>query len=551
MKRISAAALTVLLLFLSACRVHENEKIPSDSEGSSVISESEEKTRETETAETAGSDETSENDETSAAETEESGTTEGSAEESSAETEAPSYGHLFASDTLCTDSDAYCALDDSGMIIIGRNEFERREPASITKVLTALIIAENYLPDNEVTVTEKDVTEGIDIMSSGVYPSLKPDEVFTVKELLMALILPSTNAAGNVLANYAAGSTEAFAGMMNEKAASLGLTHSHFSNPHGLHSEDHYTCAYDMAVILKAAMENPLTAEILGMSECVIPETAYSPARYEVMGHAMLNGNYDCPGVIGGKSGYTAYSGNTLVTAAERDGKRLYVCTMHSDEELSYADTANVISYACACLNGTVPDLMPIAHDAAVTDADETGVNLKFHIGNPAATARIVYWNMVQGPERAQEIRFNEPPEAIAYHLDMPEPATYVIQFFAGNADGKENVIGTSILNCGAVYEPGIVRWNGQDYVIGARGFLRINGIETADGCYYTNQDGAIGHGFVGGRFYAGEDGKIMTGWIEVNGERFYCQADGRIATGARIVDGVLHHFSETGAQID
>ena len=550
-KRILAVICLLTLVLVSACGKKEDPYMETES-NTETVSENETQEAGTTSEELTAGPETEPVSESEM--TEETDGSEAESTEQEVETvpQAEEMPKLYGSDSLATDSGSYCAVDETGTVVIGKNELMPKEPASITKVLTALVAVEMLPLDEKITIQEADVSQNLDIMSSGVYPSLKPGEELSVRDLLYALILPSTNAAGNVLADYMAGSIDGFAEMMNAKAASLGLTHSHFSNPHGLHAADHYTCAYDMAMILKAAMENPALAEILGATQYSIPETAYAPVRGAVMGHAMVNGSFPCEGVIGGKSGYTAFAGNTLVTAVERNGKRLYVCTMDSDEALSNYDTDNVIRYAYACLNGTEPMLHAIAHNAEVLGADETGMDLYFEVDNLADSARIVFWDMYQGTATAQEIHFSAPAHEVRYHLNLPYKGTFMLQFAATGKSGTESIIGTSLLYDGYIYDSGVTRWNGQDYVIGERGFLRNTAIETKDGdCYYANADGAIGRGFVGGRFYAGADGKLVSGWIEVEGNRYFCQADGRLATGALIIDGVLHHFADYGAMID
>ena len=138
----------------------------------------------------------------------ESGSTSESTESTSSgipkETEKKDFpipGRLFEEAGLVTDSDAFCVIDQNGNIVIAKNEAAAYAPASITKVLTALVVLEHASLEDKVTVREEDILS-VDIMSSGVYPSLKTGEVLTVEDLLYALILPSTNAAGAVLASF-------------------------------------------------------------------------------------------------------------------------------------------------------------------------------------------------------------------------------------------------------------------------------------------------------------------------------------------------------------
>ena len=164
---------------------------------------------------------------------------------------------------------------------------------------------------------------------------------------LYALLLKSANEVGNALAEHVAGSNAKFAEMMNAKAAALGCTNTHFTNPHGLNDSNHYTTPHDMALIARAAFQNDVVKTVASTRTYTLPATIKNPSGLTVtIGHKMLNPN-DAryyPGVIGGKTGYTSKAGNTLVTAVEKDGVRLIAVIMKS-KSTHYTDTKALFDY--------------------------------------------------------------------------------------------------------------------------------------------------------------------------------------------------------------
>lgn len=200
----------------------------------------------------------------------------------------------------------------SRRVLYGENEHARCYPASTTKVLTAYVVFKNLPLDHVVTVPR----QAVGIEGSSIY--LEEGEQATVEDLLFGLMLRSGNDAATALAIETAGSVEAFAALMNETAASLGAKESHFVNPHGLHDDEHYTTAYDLALITAAAYE-------LDDFKRIVSATL---RRIEVGGEvtAIANKNkllkmYD--GANGVKTGYTKKSGRCLVSGAMRDDMQL------------------------------------------------------------------------------------------------------------------------------------------------------------------------------------------------------------------------------------
>ena len=222
----------------------------------------------------------------------------------------------------------------SGTVLYGKNENMRRGMASTTKIMTALITLERIPTDTVVSVAP----EACGIEGSSVY--LTPGEQITVESLLYALMLQSANDAAEALAYAVAGSREAFVALMNEKALSLGLTDTHFENPHGLDGEHHYTTAYELALLAAHALKNDVFCEIVSTKRCEIP-LANGEATRLLINHNRLLREYD--DIIGVKTGYTRACGRTLVSAAERDGVRLVCVTL--DDGNDWADHRAMLDY--------------------------------------------------------------------------------------------------------------------------------------------------------------------------------------------------------------
>ena len=234
---------------------------------------------------------------------------------------------------------------DTGAVLYGKNIHESYYPASITKILTALVVIEHVDDLEEMVTFSSDAVYNVEAGSSNAH--LAPGDQLSVRNCLYALLLKSANESANALAEHVAGSREEFAKLMNEKAQSLGCTESNFANPSGLNDPNHYTTAYDMAKISQAAFENPTFVEIDSTSCYDLPATKNEPEGQTIYcGHKMLKHSagmyYD--GIIGGKTGYTTLAGNTLVTCAERDGMKL-ISVILNGHLTHYDDTKILLDF--------------------------------------------------------------------------------------------------------------------------------------------------------------------------------------------------------------
>jgi serine-type D-Ala-D-Ala carboxypeptidase (penicillin-binding protein 5/6) len=223
----------------------------------------------------------------------------------------------------------------TGEFLFVKNENATEYPASSTKILTALLVIEAGDLDKAVTV---------DLADTKVEPSnleLKPGEQYTRRQLIYGLLLKSANDVAMALARDNAGSVEAFAEKMNRRAEELGATNSHFANPHGLHEPDHYTTARDLALIARAAMEQPFFRQVVS----TIYYTWKSPKGtvYQLRNHNRLLRHF--AGCNGLKTGYTRAAQQVLVSSALRDGHEVISVVLHTDKPGIWEDSKALLTY--------------------------------------------------------------------------------------------------------------------------------------------------------------------------------------------------------------
>ena len=234
---------------------------------------------------------------------------------------------------------------DTGAFLYSKNCDRKLYPASITKILTCLLVLENA--DLDAVMTCSPIVYELDENASNT--GLSEGEQMSIRDALYTLMLESANDTANALAEYVGGSLEGFAQMMNEKAASLGCTGTHFSNPSGLSADDHYTTAHDMALIAQAAYSNEAFRTLCSTVEYQVePTNMYEETRYLSNHHQMLkmDTDYYTSWCTGGKTGFTQMAWNTLVTYGERDGMRLVCVLLHGNgANQNYLETIDLLNY--------------------------------------------------------------------------------------------------------------------------------------------------------------------------------------------------------------
>ncbi len=221
--------------------------------------------------------------------------------------------------------------DSCGEVLFAKDPHRRLPPASITKIVTAIIAVETTQPDDIVNVNVDNFFAG-----DGTVMGLQTGMQMSMRDLLYGLLLPSGNDAAIAIARYVAGDVPSFVERMNAKVRELGLQDTNFTNPHGLDAAGHYSSAYDMAMIGRYAMKDPLIAEI-------VKTPSYTP-NWD--GGELWNGNlllWQYPGADGIKTGWTDNAGQTMVATAQRDGRRLIVAIMDSQDR--YTDAEQLLDW--------------------------------------------------------------------------------------------------------------------------------------------------------------------------------------------------------------
>lgn len=233
----------------------------------------------------------------------------------------------------------------SGTFLVGENERDRLSPASITKVMTALLAMENLKLTDTITITS-DMFETIpnDYTRLG----LVEGEIITVEQALLASLLISANDTAMALGLTMGGTVAGFSEMMNQRALELGCTDTHFTNPYGYSDEDHLTTACDMALITAEALKHPIFTEITTKKNHLLPPTnLYEDSRGLPNGNRFIaTTEYAYDAYIGGKTGYTVMSRYTIVAGAEKDGRTLVgVILGASNSPVRYSNLIDLFEY--------------------------------------------------------------------------------------------------------------------------------------------------------------------------------------------------------------
>lgn len=245
---------------------------------------------------------------------------------------------------------------DSGIVLYEKNADKKMYPASTTKIMTAILTIENADLDSVATASFNAVN-CIDYDSSKL--CLSENEKISVRDLLYGLLIASANDAANVLAEHISGSTKEFAQLMNKRAKELGAENTNFVNAHGLHDENHYTTAADLAKIAKHAMSLPLFREIVSLSEYTLePTNVFDKERPLNSTNHLINpkSQYYCKYASGIKTGYTTNAGCCLVSYGSADGTNVISVVLgakNSDDGkvMSFVDSKKNIEYGLLTLD--------------------------------------------------------------------------------------------------------------------------------------------------------------------------------------------------------
>jgi len=240
---------------------------------------------------------------------------------------------------------------DTGKVLYSKNAEQKMYPASTTKILTAILAIEHYSLEEKLTASYESV---MSIPSGYSNAAIQVGESLTVKELLEVFLVHSANEAGFILAENISGSFSKFANLMNKKTEEIGCKNTHFTNPSGLHDEDHYTTAYDLALIAQYCMNNETFRNFVSMTSCTIAPTDKYEERYFRNTNDMLNSKseYYNENIIGIKTGYTSQAQNCLISGYKKGNIELISVVLGApasagEKGLSgkYTDTQTLFNY--------------------------------------------------------------------------------------------------------------------------------------------------------------------------------------------------------------
>lgn len=263
---------------------------------------------------------------------------------------SPSYADSDNLKTYCPS----CILIEAntGKILYEKNANDVRFPASTTKIMTAILTVENCNLDDVATVSHNAVYS---IPYDYTHASLKEGEELTIEQLLYALMIPSANDAAIVLAEHISGSVEEFSKLMNKRAEELGCKNTHFVNPNGIHSKDHTSTAYDLALMGKFAMQNSIIRKLVSTTQFTLPATN----KYSKTDRTFNNSNdllntysrYYYEGTTGVKTGYTGEAGNCIIASAKKNDLEVILVVLGGESTNTglsqrYLDCKTLFDYA-------------------------------------------------------------------------------------------------------------------------------------------------------------------------------------------------------------
>ena len=342
---------------------------------------------------------------------------------------------------------------DTGEVLYDFNAYQRMYPASITKIMTSLVVldaidAGEISLDTEVTVSSWAVNLPWD--ASNV--DLKAGEVVTIEQLLYCDLLPSGCDACNVLAEAVAGTMAEFVARMNAKAAQLGMENTHFTNSHGLHDPEHYTTAYDIYLMAHTAMENETFRTIVSTPSYTLPATDYHKERTIYSTNGFLSGYY-VPGqlyskAIGIKTGNTDEAGRCLASAAVDEEGRTFYCVLLGSEYTTnedgtrqywpFIESRRLLEWAFENFHYTIllnHDTENVLREVAVSLSDEADYVLVQPVGEIAATMPSTY-----DPKLAK-LDFDLPTEPIEAPIEAGQKLGTVTFSYEGTVYGTLDMI--------------------------------------------------------------------------------------------------------------
>ena len=339
---------------------------------------------------------------------------------------APVYADTAATGPTVTAQSAILMDATTGTILCGKDIDARMYPASLTKILTAILVIERLDMDSRVIIDD----EVVNTYTSWSDVKLSVGDVVTVEQALYLLLMESNNAIAVALAKTVAGSVEAFADLMNARAAELQCSDTHFVTPNGLHNEDHYTTARDLATMTRYALTLPLFVKASGCTAYDFPKTKITSARSLTNTNWLLTGNHKLyvgndlrdvgyDGVISGKTGTTPEAGGCLMTAAKRDDTTLIAVVLQAGKSsdgyvsryvdlIKYLDWGFERYYTVKAMNadallGTAPVKRGSTLEVDVIAPEDRFVTLPTTQSSDSISYKTELFGVLQAPVKAGE----------------------------------------------------------------------------------------------------------------------------------------------------
>lgn len=346
-----------------------------------------------------------------------------------------------------TTNSSSCLLMDAktGKIIYAKNAYEKMYPASTTKLMTAILTLENCKLTDTAIVSHNAIYS---IPVGYSHASLKEDEELTIEQLLNVLLIPSANDAAIVLAEHISGSVEEFSKLMNEKAKSLGCLNTNFVNPNGIQDKNHYSTAYDLALIGKYALKFPDIKRIAMVKQYTLPTTnKYDKtdrifnATNGLINDDVLNKNY-YEYATGLKTGYTDASGYCIVSTAKKDDKELIAVILNSDSiSKRYSDCKTLFNYGFDNYDYiTIQDEKAVIKQVEVENGSKSSKNLDVAVKDKIQVFA----------KKNSDLSKLEPNIEINENLKAPLAENTVIGKITYNIDGEE--ITSDLIAASSVY---------------------------------------------------------------------------------------------------
>ena len=234
---------------------------------------------------------------------------------------------------------------NTGTLLYAKNIHEPHYPASVTKLLTAAIARYNCALNENVVYTSE-IVHSINWREDSNI-GIKPDEVITMEQSLYGLLVGSGNECGNAIGAHISGSAEAFVDLMNRTAKEIGCVDSHFVTTNGIHDDQHYTSAYDLALIAECVFSDELLSRMTRLASYTIPQSATVSQQLVINSKNRLfeGKEYAYENLVGSKTGYTSLAGQTLVSCAERDGMKLICVVLCDGSPMQFTDTVDLFNY--------------------------------------------------------------------------------------------------------------------------------------------------------------------------------------------------------------